>query len=112
VTTSPTPNLRESEALIRFPPTQWDPEKFSHLLYELVRLLIEAREQRARQAAGGRLGLLGWSRQFLPGHFTREPSLMHRWLTAELDRMPEDRGVKLNVIGPRGGAKSTIGSLA
>jgi predicted phage terminase large subunit-like protein len=37
---------------------------------------------------------------------------MHRWLGEQLDRMAAERGAKLNVLGPRGGAKSTIGTLA
>ena len=37
---------------------------------------------------------------------------MHRWLAEQLDEMQLARGRKLNVVGPRGGAKSTIGSLA
>jgi len=37
---------------------------------------------------------------------------MHRWLDTELSRMLTQRGVRVNVLGPRGGAKSTIGTLA
>ncbi len=37
---------------------------------------------------------------------------MHRWLAGQLDRMNEHQGTKLNILGPRGGAKSTIGTLA
>lgn len=37
---------------------------------------------------------------------------MHRWLAAWLDRMRVDRGLKLNCLGPRGGAKSTLATLA
>lgn len=56
--------------------------------------------------------LLDWGRELLPDHFTHPPSAMHRWLAAELAEMHERRGRKLNVIGPRGGAKSTLGTLA
>ena len=56
--------------------------------------------------------LLAWGRRYLPAHFSQPPSLMHRWLAAELDAMYRRRGTKLNVLGPRGGAKSTIGTLA
>jgi predicted phage terminase large subunit-like protein len=48
----------------------------------------------------------------LPEHFTLPPSAMHRWLADRLDRMSRRRGTKLNVLGPRGGAKSTLGTLA
>ena len=37
---------------------------------------------------------------------------MHRWLAEQLDAALAERGTKLNVLGPRGGAKSTIGTLA
>ncbi|HTU27313.1 MAG TPA: hypothetical protein VMF30_18030 [Pirellulales bacterium] len=57
-------------------------------------------------------GLLVWGRELLPQHFRRPPSGMHRWLAAELDELTGRRGVKLNVIGPRGGAKSTLVTLA
>jgi predicted phage terminase large subunit-like protein len=66
----------------------------------------------ARQTGGDELSLLAWARRFLPQHFTLAPSLMHRWLEEQLDAMPKVRGMKLNVIGPRGGAMSTIVTLA
>jgi len=37
---------------------------------------------------------------------------MHRWLADEIDEGFNDRGKKIAAIGPRGGAKSTIGTLA
>jgi len=40
---------------------------------------------------------------------------MHQWLSDQLHALREPHrqsGVKLNVIGPRGGAKSTVGTLA
>ncbi len=69
----------------------------------------------ARRAARGdaqAAGLLAWGRQYLPAHFTRPPSLMHRWLAEALQAMHQQRGSRLNVLGPRGAAKSTIGTLA
>jgi predicted phage terminase large subunit-like protein len=66
-----------------------------------------------RQAAGGDgLGLLEWGRRYLPDHFARPFSRMHRWLAEQLCAMSLTRGLKLNVLAPRGGAKSTIGTLA
>jgi predicted phage terminase large subunit-like protein len=47
----------------------------------------------------------------LPEHFNRAPSRMHEWLGEQLSQLHAERGKKLNVLGPRGGAKSTIGSL-
>jgi predicted phage terminase large subunit-like protein len=36
---------------------------------------------------------------------------MHEWLGKQLDRMQSQRGTKVNLIGPRGSAKSTIATL-
>ncbi len=55
--------------------------------------------------------MLAWGRHYLADHFRRDPSTMHLWLGKELDLLQHARGSKLNVIGPRGGAKSTIGTL-
>lgn len=60
----------------------------------------------------GRVGLLDWARHYLPEHFRLPPSKMHVWLANELDRMCIRRDTKLNVLGPRGGAKSTVVTLA
>jgi hypothetical protein len=69
----------------------------------------------ARRLAGrgdGGLDLLAWGREYLPEHFSRPPSKMHCWLAEQLDVAHTSRGTRLNVLGPRGGAKSTIGTLA
>lgn len=58
------------------------------------------------------LDLLAWGRRYLPHYFTREPSTMHRTLAVRFAEAERVRGAKLNVIGPRGGAKSTVGTLA
>lgn len=55
--------------------------------------------------------ILAWGRQYLENHFAKPPSRMHEWLGAELDALHENRGTKINVIGPRGSAKSTIATL-
>jgi predicted phage terminase large subunit-like protein len=60
----------------------------------------------------GSLDLLAWARRFLPDHFARPPSRMHVWLAKQLDRMRTTRGMKVNVLAPRRGAKSTIATLA
>lgn len=71
-----------------------------------------AAARRLRQRTPEGLDLLTWGRRYLPEHFGRPPSMMHGWLAAQLDAMASHRGMKLNVLGPRGGAKSTIGTLA
>jgi predicted phage terminase large subunit-like protein len=55
--------------------------------------------------------LLAWGRYYLPRHFAKPASAMHSWLAEWLDA-PRPRGWKLNVLAPRGGAKSTLVTLA
>ncbi|MCC7475038.1 MAG: hypothetical protein IT425_06550 [Pirellulales bacterium] len=57
------------------------------------------------------LSTLAWGRHFLPEHFAKPASIMHEWLGHELDAMRTTCGAKINVIGPRGSAKSTIATL-
>ena len=54
---------------------------------------------------------LEWGRVLLPRHFAKAPSAMHEWLGAQLDSFRAQRGSKVNVVGPRGSAKSTIATL-
>jgi predicted phage terminase large subunit-like protein len=54
---------------------------------------------------------LAWGRKYLSKHFVKPPSAMHEWLGAQLDSFHTQRGSKVNVIGPRGSAKSTIATL-
>ena len=68
--------------------------------------------RRLQSTSNGQSSLLDWSARYLSEHFTLPPSNMHRWLARRLEGMNRLRGTKLNVLGPRGGAKSTIGTLA
>jgi len=54
---------------------------------------------------------LAWGQRYLPDHFVKPASAMHEWLGEQLDVFQRERGLKVNLIGPRGGAKSTIGTL-
>ncbi len=67
--------------------------------------------RRVRCEGRDNLPLLDWGRRYLPHYFQKPPSGMHQWLAERLDTMTTERGTKLNAIGPRGGAKSTIGTL-
>lgn len=87
----------------------------------LERLAVElpgevVRQEEPSRCLGerGRRGgdLLAWGRKYLPEHFRLPPSLMHCWLAEQLDAAHTSRGTKINLLGPRGGAKSTIGTLA
>ncbi len=80
------------------------------LAAELARRHGQARRA-ARQAPHG-MDLIQWGRFYLPEHFSRPPSAMHRWMAEQFAAMSACRGMKLNVLGPRGGAKSTIATLA
>ena len=78
----------------------------------ILRRQIKLARRRTRTAQTDVWPLLRWGQYYLPRHFRLEPSLMHRWLEAQLGCLIDRRGMKLNVVGPRGGAKSTIGTLA
>jgi predicted phage terminase large subunit-like protein len=57
------------------------------------------------------LTTLEWGREFLAAHFAHASSAMHLWLGRELDALRWDRGSKINLIGPRGSAKSTVATF-
>jgi predicted phage terminase large subunit-like protein len=76
---------------------------------ELARRHGQAR--RLARAAGG-MDLVAWGRKYLPAHFSRPPSPMHHWLAEQIELAAMNRGTKINLLGPRGGAKSTIATLA
>jgi len=83
------------------------PELLAHLAQGLA-------EQLVRQTADAyaRLPLVAWGRHVLPAYFRLPPSRMHLWLGEQLDHMDDARGARINVLGPRGGAKSTLGTLS
>jgi predicted phage terminase large subunit-like protein len=58
------------------------------------------------------IDLLGWGRKYLPEHFVERASAMHVWIAEQIGAMRNARGTKVNVLGPRGSAKSTLGTLA
>lgn len=55
---------------------------------------------------------LAWVRKYLPDYCKAAPSNMHRWLADETQRARLNRGTFINVVGPRGGAKTTYGTTA
>src|SRR5689334_17787868 len=71
-----------------------------------------ARDLRRRAGVNSSLSLIEWGRLYLPKHFKLSPSAMHVWLDDQLSAAIDRRGLKLNVIGPRGAAKSTLVTLA
>ncbi len=81
------------------------------VLDELAQLLVDRIVWKTEEACKS-LPLLDWGNMFLRSYFRLPPSRMHRWLGVELDRLDATRGAMLNVLGPRGSAKSTLGTLA
>jgi predicted phage terminase large subunit-like protein len=81
------------------------------VLAEMAERLVGRVISRSEEAWGA-LPLIEWGRCLLPAYFRLPPSRMHLWLSDELDRLADARGMKLNVLGPRGSAKSTLGTLA
>jgi len=89
------------------------PQQFGRMV-TLFRDELARRHGQARRmlhGGNGAVELLDWGKRYLPEHFTRPPSNMHRWLAEQLDSLQSFRPAKLNLLGPRGGAKSTIGTL-
>ncbi len=82
------------------------------LRYFFFDLASKHRENRRRNDRLAESGLLDWAKRYLPHHFSVPPSIMHRWLGGQLDRMKTERGLKINVLAPRGAAKSTVATLA
>jgi hypothetical protein len=73
---------------------------------------MDARHAAKAKREQGPQGLLDWARRYLPDHFKAAPSAMHQWIADQLEQMTAERGVKLNVLGPRCSAKSTVVTLA
>jgi hypothetical protein len=57
-------------------------------------------------------GLEAFARRYLPDHFPLPLSGFHRWIVGELDSLHSHRGSRLDVVAPRGAAKSTWSSFA
>jgi predicted phage terminase large subunit-like protein len=80
------------------------------LRQELKRLRNVMSNRRAPDRA--RPPLSEWAADYLGVHLTCRPSPFHEWLAAELGTLHERRASRLNVLAPRGSAKSTWSTLA
>lgn len=89
----------------------WSLESFIAALRQLGGLANKPHSRR-RQRRDSSEPLVDWARTVLPEHFRLNPSAMHMWLAERLDTMRMERGTKLNLLGPRGSAKSTVATLA
>src|SRR4051812_33207208 len=90
----------------------WDTCDVPRATWADLSLRLKSEVARRLRAPEKSDSLLSWGRKYLPSHFRRAPSNMHLWLGQHLDNMLNQRGTRLNVIGPRGAAKSTVGTLA
>lgn len=86
--------------------------KLTQILGRNLCSTINSRAAADDAATSRRLGLLDWGRRFLPHYFCSSASALHLRLETAFAACDERRGLKLNVVGPRGGAKSTVGTLA
>jgi predicted phage terminase large subunit-like protein len=86
-------------------------QAWSPLAREVSNILRRYAPGAARPPAA-EVDLVTWGQQFLPPHFSRPPSRMHCWLAEVLQNAHRTRGQRINVIGPRGSAKSTVVTLA
>ncbi len=102
-------------APLRSHPTDEGDGRLSTPAASLAELLVQEVYRCAGAAAACRTDshrdLLAWGRMYLPAYFRCAPSRMHAWLADELDRITHHRGGKLNLLAPRGSAKSTVGAL-
>lgn len=88
-------------------------QRLANLSLAVTRALeVRIERDRLRRRGSDKPGLLDWAKMFLPRHFSSPSSAMHRWMQDQLDLCRNRRGVKVNVVGPRGHAKSTVGTLA
>jgi predicted phage terminase large subunit-like protein len=83
--------------------------RFIGMLAESIARLFSQRPVQKRRRRN--TSTLAWGQEYLPAHFAKQASAMHVWLGEQLDAFQNARGLKVNLIGPRGGAKSTIGTL-
>lgn len=89
------------------------PRRFSENVAELFRSVRKRLgELFVRRRRVPELSTLDWGRAYLSNHFAKPPSALHQWLGEQLDRARTERGLKINLVGPRGAAKSTIGTLS
>lgn len=82
------------------------------LKYFFFDLAAKHRASRRRTEQLAVSGLVDWARHFLPQHFAFPASKMHLWLAEQLDEARMLRGRKINLLAPRGAAKSTVATLA
>src|SRR5262245_37045346 len=80
------------------------------------RLLLKLRQQsqdlEQRPRTKPALPFRKWALDYLGSYFPDPPSQFHAWLSTELGTLHHRRGSRLNVLAPRGAAKSTWSTFA
>ncbi|KKN73330.1 hypothetical protein LCGC14_0401430 [marine sediment metagenome] len=72
-------------------------------------LKSKLRNRRRRKARGG--DILSWQKYYLPHHFEKPYSALHRHIGRKMEAMAADRGQKEGVTAPRANAKTTCATL-
>lgn len=67
----------------------------------------DAFRTRAKQLSNEDDGLREWGAKYLPAYFSKPGCRLHDTLNKELEALRKKRGQKINIIAPRGYAKST-----
>lgn len=103
--------MKDNYRLADFDPSDLD------LVNRVTRIMsgrLESRATEDQPAARPKrhAGLGGWSRSYLPHYFTHQASSMHHWLFEQCDRSRQTRRARVNCVGPRDSAKSTVVSTA
>lgn len=75
----------------------------------MARSLRERVDRMHRKEA--REDILAWGYRFFPHYFEAKSSPMHQWMSAKFGSMFVQRGQKAVIQGPRGSAKSTMGTF-
>lgn len=66
----------------------------------------------ARDRRQARLHLIEWAKKFLPHYLGDSTTDLHRWIADWCDRSVDERNLKVNLLGPRGAAKSVYVTTA
>ena len=84
-----------------------------HAFFDYFRRHFAQRHGEARRRTRAMSdSLLEWGRRYLPDHFKAPPSKLHAFLSKRLATFHRCRGTRLNILAPRGSAKSTLVTLA
>lgn len=83
-------------------------------LRNIRRRIRRLKQQQADQQQAQKTGLplIQWAQRFLENYLSCDLSELHTYLAGQLDRLTSERNGRLNVVAPRGSAKSTWSTFA